>query len=123
MLLRLAADATLVVHLAYILFVVFGAALALRWGGTSLVHVPAAVWGVFVEVNGRICPLTTLENHLRRAAGEAGYRGSFVENYLLPVVYPDGLTRDVQMLLAGGVVLINAALYGLVFIQRKRRPS
>jgi len=121
MLLRLAADATLVLHLAFIAFVVLGALLALRWRWIALVQLPAAAWGVFVEVTGRLCPLTLLENHLRVRAGQGGYTESFVERYLLPLIYPPGLTPGVQFALAAVVLIVNAAVYGLL-IRRRRHP-
>lgn len=116
MLLRLAADAVLIGHLLFILFAVFGGALAFRWRWVALMHLPAAAWGFFVEISGRICPLTYLENHLRRAAGQAGYSGSFIEHYLLPIIYPTGLTTDIQYLLAYAVLLTNIMIYGRLLL-------
>ena len=118
---RILADAVVVVHLAFIVFVVAGGLWAWFWRWAPLVHLPAALWGAFVELSGAVCPLTPLENSLRRAAGESGYPGSFVEHYLLPVVYPPGLTRDAQWILAGGVLVANAAIY--TFLWRRRRTS
>jgi hypothetical protein len=119
---RLAADAVLLVHLGFIVFALVGAALAWRWRWMPLVHVPAAAWGFFVELSGRICPLTHLENHLRIRAGQSGYAESFIEHYLLAIIYPEGLTREVQLVLAGVVVLVNAAIYGwLVYARRASR--
>ena len=89
MLERFAADAVLVGHLLFIAFVLLGALLALRWRWMAWLHVPALAWAVFVEVTGRVCPLTPLENALRIRAGEAGYAGGFVEHYLLGIVYPE----------------------------------
>jgi hypothetical protein len=123
MLYRLAADAVLVAHLGFIVFVLFGAVLALRWRWLPLLHLPAAGWGIFVEVSGRLCPLTYLENALRSAAGQAGYAGSFIEHYLLPVIYPAGLTRELQFVLAAAVVLVNAGVYGWVIRRRRRHPA
>jgi len=122
---RLAADAVLLLHLAFVAFVVLGAALAMRWRWVIGVHLPAAAWGFFVEVTGRICPLTYAENALRAKAGQSGYEESFIEHYLLPVIYPAGLTREIQFGLAGAVVAINIVLYGwLFFLRRKaRRPD
>lgn len=108
---RLLADAVLLLHLAFILFVVLGGFLARRWPRLAWLHLPAAVWGASIEIAGGICPLTPLENWLRRMGGEAGYGGSFIEHYLLAVIYPDGLTRRSQLLLALGVVVINIAAY------------
>ena len=119
MLARIAADAVLVVHLAFVLFVVFGGLLVLRWPKLAWVHVPAAVWAALVEVNGWICPLTPLEVALREAAGEAGYRGDFLQHYLFALLYPEGLTRAMQVGLGGFVVLINAAIY-VVILRRPR---
>lgn len=117
---RLAADAVLVLHLGFIAFVVLGAVLVLRWHRLAWVHLPAAAWGCFVELTGRICPLTYWENALRAAAGEAGYTGSFIEHYLLPVIYPAGLTRDLQYVLAAAVVIVNVVLYGRLLVSLKR---
>jgi hypothetical protein len=118
---RALADLVLLLHLAFILFVVAGGLLALRWRWAPLVHLPAAVWGVFIEVSGGICPLTPLENALRRAAGSSGYPGSFIDHYLVPVVYPDSLSHPVQLVLAGLVVLVNGLVYMAVFRRRRAR--
>ena len=108
----LAADLLVVLHVGFILFVVFGGLLVWRWGWLVLLHLPAVVWGALLEFYGWLCPLTPWEQQLRLAAGEVGYTGSFIAHYLLPVLYPDGLTRTVQMLLGAGVVLINLVIYG-----------
>ena len=114
--------ATLVVvaHFAFILFVMFGGLLALRWAWVPWVHIPCFVWGAGIEVTGGICPLTPLENSLRRAAGDSPYVGTFIEHYILPVMYPAGLTRSVQLVLAVGLVALNVAIY-LWVIRRRRR--
>jgi len=119
--LRLGADAVLLLHLGFILFVLLGGLLALRWTWTPLVHLPAAAWGVFIELSGGVCPLTPMENRLRIAAGEAGYEGGFIEHYLLPVIYPPGLTHETQLVFAFIVVAVNAAAYGWVLRRRVRR--
>lgn len=118
---RLAADGVLLLHLAFIAFAVLGAVLVARWPRIAFVHLPAAAWGCFVELTGRVCPLTYAENALRIRAGDAGYAESFIEHYLLAVVYPDGLTREVQLVLAAAVVLINAAIYGWLLLRRSHR--
>ena len=123
MLYRIAADATLILHLAFILFVVFGAVLAVRLRWMPLLHLPAAAWGVYVELAGAFCPLTALENRLLVLAGQSGYRGSFVEHYLLPMIYPAGLTREIQHWLAATVVLLNVVLYAWLVRRRSRRGS
>jgi hypothetical protein len=121
MLYRLAADAVLVLHLAFIAFAILGAVLVVRWPRIALVHLPAAAWGFFVELTGRVCPLTYAENALRIRAGEAGYAESFIEHYLLAVVYPEGLTRAAQLVLAAAVIAINVAIYGWLLHRRSRR--
>ena len=115
---RLAADATLLLHLAFIAFALFGALLALRWRWVPLLQLPAAAWGMFVEVTGRLCPLTELESHFRSLAGQGGYSESFVERYLLPIIYPSGLTRNVQLVLAAIVLAVNVAIYGFLLWRR-----
>ncbi|MEO4047484.1 DUF2784 domain-containing protein [Pseudomonas sp. CAU 1711] len=109
--LRLAADAVVVLHLAFILFVLFGALVVLRWPRLALLHVPAVAWGAAVELLHLYCPLTPLENELRRAAGEAGYAGGFVEHYVIPLIYPPGLTPELQLWLGGLVLLVNLPAY------------
>lgn len=112
MIYRLSAQAVLLLHLCFIAFVLFGALLAARWRWVVAVHLPAAVWGCFVELSGRICPLTYAENYLWRRAGRAGYSRDFIQHYLVPVVYPPGLTPQIQWVLAAAVVLANAIAYG-----------
>lgn len=112
---RLAADAVLLLHLAFIVFALLGAAIAVRWRWLILVHLPAAAWGFFVEISGRICPLTYAENYLRIKAGQSGYTESFIEHYLLAIIYPAGLTREIQFVLASVVVVVNVAIYAWLF--------
>ncbi len=112
---RALADLVLVLHLAFIVFVVAGGLLALRWRWAPLVHLPAVLWGVFVEVSGGVCPLTPFENALRRAAGASGYSGGFLEHYLVPAIYPPALSHTAQLVLAGLVVLANALVYSVVW--------
>ena len=121
MLYRGLADLVLVSHLMFIVFVVAGGLLALRWWWLPLVHLPAAFWGVYIELSGGICPLTPLENALRRAAGASGYSGSFVEHYVVPVVYPAALSPSLQLVLAGLVVLANMLTYSFVLWLKFRR--
>lgn len=111
MIYRLLADSVLILHFLFIGFVVFGGVFALRSPRLAWIHVPAACWGAFIELSGGLCPLTVLEVEFRRMAGEAGYSGSFIEHYLLPVIYPVGLTRDMQFGLAGLLILVNIAIY------------
>lgn len=115
----------LLLHLAFVLFVVFGAALLPRWPHLVWLHLPAAAWGFFVEATGRGCPLTVLENALRLRAGLDGYAESFIEHYVLWMLYPGGLTRNIQLALAAGVAAVNLFLYAWVFLvrPRRRRPN
>lgn len=115
---RLAADGVLLLHLAFILFTLLGGALAARWRWIPLAHLPMAAWATFVELTGRICPLTYIENDFRVHAGQSGYTRSFIEHYLLDIIYPSGLTRDVQFVLAGTVIGINIAIYAWLVLRR-----
>jgi hypothetical protein len=116
---RALADLTVLLHLGFVLFVVFGGLLALRWPKTVWAHLPAAAWGAWIEFTGWICPLTPLENALRERGGDAAYTSSFVEHYLIPMLYPASLTRDRQWLLGGLVVLVNVAVYGVVWARHR----
>ncbi|MDZ3991123.1 DUF2784 domain-containing protein [Pseudomonas sp. Teo4] len=122
MLFRLAADTLVLLHLAFILWVLFGGLLVLRWPRALLIHLPALAWGLAVECLHLACPLTAWENRMRSAAGDAGYQGGFVEHYIWPLIYPVGLTEQIQLLLGMLVLLINLAVYGYV-IWRARRVS
>jgi len=121
MLYRLLADLILILHLAFIIFVVAGGLLALRWQRAPLLHLPATFWVVFIEISRGICPLTPLENSLRRAAGASGYSGGFVEHYILPAIYPPALTPPTQLALACFVVAANLLVYWIVWRQRSSR--
>lgn len=120
MLYRSLADAVLVVHFAFVLFVVLGGLLVLRWPRLAWVHVPVALYGVAIEFLGFVCPLTPLENSLRVRGGEAGYEGGFLEHYITAALYPSGLTREIQLVLGVLLLAFNAAVYALV-IRRHRR--
>ena len=120
MLAHVAANAVVLLHVAFIVFVIFGASLALKWRWVAWLHVPAVLWGAAVEFFGLICPLTPVEMHLREAAGMSTYGGDFVGHYLLPVMYPAGLTPAVQLWLGAFVVVANVAIYALV-IRRSYR--
>ena len=121
MLYAVLADIVVVIHLVFVVFAVLGGGLVLwrRWFGW--LHLPAVLWAIWIELTGEICPLTPLENWLRHRAGQGGYRGDFVEHYLMPLLYPDGLTRSIQILLGLGVFLINLALYGYLVFKLRRR--
>lgn len=115
------ADAILILHLCFILFVVLGGLIVLRWPWMAWAHLPAAAWGVIVEIAGWICPLTPLEIALRRAAGRPAYDTSFVEHYLVPIIYPSALTREVQIALGVLVLVLNVAVYGFAWRARLGR--
>lgn len=119
----LAADAVLVLHLGFVVFVALGGLLALRWPRVAWIHVPAAIWGAAIEFGGWICPLTPIENDLRLRAGESPYTGDFVARYLLPVIYPEGLTRDAQIVLGIAVVLLNTGIYFIVLRRQHTRGA
>lgn len=118
----MAADLVAFLHFTFVVFVVFGGLLVVRWPRWAWLHLPAVAWGVSIELMGWLCPLTPLENRLRNEAGLAGYEGGFVEHYLLPVLYPENLTRSVQMVLGLSVLLINSTLYGWMLRRRARQP-
>jgi hypothetical protein len=108
---RAAADLVLVAHLAFVLFVVLGGFVALRWRHVARVHVLVALYGAAIEFLGFTCPLTPLENWLRRRGGQAGYSGGFIDHYVTATIYPHGLTREIQLVLGVAVLAINAAVY------------
>lgn len=120
---KLLADLVLSLHLLFIVFAMFGGLLALRWRWIPWLHIPCVSWGVTVELTGWICPLTPLENALRAAGGAAGYSGGFIERYLLGALYPAGLTREVQWLLAGVLLTLNCAVYLLVWRRARARTA
>jgi len=117
------ATLTVAVHLGFIVFVMFGALLALRWRWAPWLHLPAAAWGAFVELTGRVCPLTPLEQAFRRAAGSGAYSGDFIDRYLVQIVYPSGLTREMQVALGLSAVLLNVALYAWVVRRLRSEPA
>lgn len=117
---RLLANAVVAFHALFILFVLFGGFLAWRWRWVAALHMPCAIWGMLIEYRGWICPLTPLENTLRAKAGEQGYSGGFVEHYVLPAIYPSGLTSRVQVVLGTFVLVVNVLAY-TVLIRRLTR--
>ena len=120
---RLLADAVVLLHFAFIAFVVAGGALVLwrRW--IAALHLPALAWGIYTETTATVCPLTPLENALRHAAGQAGYRGGFVEEYVVRVIYPPGLTPSIQLAIGIGLVLVNVVLYAWMLRARGPRTA
>jgi hypothetical protein len=111
MLYRALATAVAIVHFAFILFVVGGGVLVLRWPRVAWVHIPAAIWGALIEFASWYCPLTNLENYFLRRAGRAGYTEGFVAHYLFAVIYPAGLTRGIEIAIGVLVVVVNATIY------------
>ncbi|MFZ1641068.1 MAG: DUF2784 domain-containing protein [Candidatus Contendobacter sp.] len=122
-LVRLAADAVALLHLAFVLFVVFGGLRVWRWPRLAWLHLPAAAWGALIEFAGWICPLTPLENYLRQVIGQAGYAGGFIDHYLWPLLYPTGLTREWQWVLGAGVLALNGMVYGILLVRRAWLPE
>jgi hypothetical protein len=120
MIYNLLAEIVIVLHFLFIVFVATGALLVLKWRRLIYVHLAAALWGAMIMFTGWICPLTPLENRFRRAAGESGYSGGFIEHYLIQVIYPSGLTREIQIGIGIGVIFINMILYGIVLYKTVR---
>ena len=117
------ADLLLVVHFAFLAFVVAGGAFVLRWPRVAWAHVPAVIWGVLIEFFGWICPLTPLEIALRHRAGEAAYTGGFIAHYVMRVIYPDGLTRGIQVMLGILVLALNGGIYAAMIAREVRGGS
>jgi hypothetical protein len=113
----LLADFIVILHFSFILFVIFGGFFVLKWHKLIWLHLPAATWGALIEFAGWICPLTTLENRLRSANG-GGYASGFIEHYLIPVIYPSALTREIQVALGLTVILLNLFVYRKLFLKR-----
>jgi hypothetical protein len=120
---RFLADAVLMLHFAFVAFVLLGGLLLFRWRRLVWLHLPAAAWGVAIMFGGWICPLTPLENRLRRLAGESGIEGGFIEHYMLPLLYPSGLTRGIQMSLGLLALLLNLFVYFRIYRRAPSTPS
>jgi hypothetical protein len=123
MIYTLLADALVLLHFAFIVFVIAGGLLLFKWPALVWIHLPAAVWGAVVEFQGWICPLTPLEVQLRKLAGERSYSGDFIDNYVLALMYPGGLTEQIQIVLGLIVVLLNALIYTAVWRRRVKRNA
>ncbi len=122
MIYRILADIVFIAHLLFVIFVVFGGLLVALYKRVALLHLPALVWAVLLEWNAWVCPLTPLENWLLKRAGDAGYRGGFIEHYIVPVVYPNGLTREMQIILGTLLLAFNIAVYAWLYY-RSARPK
>lgn len=116
---RFLADGLVILHLGFVGFVVAGGVLCIKWRRLIWIHIPAAIWGIIIELSGWICPLTPLENYFRRMAGDKAYADDFVFHYLLPVLYPESLTRQIQWALAAAVLLINLVVYSVIIRNRR----
>jgi len=123
MLYQFFADTVVLIHLAFTIFVLFGGLLIFFRVWIIWFHIPAVIWGAVIEFSGRICPLTPLENWLRIKGGGDGYTGGFIEQYIIPVLYPAGLTREIQVILGIMVVIINMIVYGIFFAKLIRRKK
>lgn len=121
MLYSILADILVVLHLAFIAYVLLGGLLGLRWTRNVFFHLPCAAWGTLIEFTGWICPLTPLEVRWRIMAGQEGYQDSFIGHYLIPIIYPAGLTRDMQFWLGLGVIVLNLAVYAILILRWRRR--
>jgi hypothetical protein len=119
----LAAELVVLMHMLFIVFAVAGSLLALWRARIVMLHLPAVVWGAYIEFSGAICPLTPLENHCRRLAGVEGYSTGFIEHFLLPVIYPAGLTHDIQIVLGLAVILINLVPYAILVHRWRKRAG
>jgi hypothetical protein len=117
------ANAIVLIHLAFIVFATLGGFLTWKWPRLVYVHLPALAWATWIGVTGDLCPLTPLENHLRVLAGQEGYEGGFIEYYILPVLYPVGLTRETQWILAAVLVAFNIVAYRGYIARRRRRAN
>lgn len=119
MIYRLLADAVVLLHIGFVIFVMLGGFLLRRWPKLIYAHVPAAVWGVLIEFAGWVCPLTPLENAFRARGGQAGYEGGFIDHYIIPILYPAGLSRNVQWVLGVFALAVNVIAYSL-FLRRTK---
>jgi len=117
---RIAAQVVLLLHFAFVLFVVFGGLLVLRYPRVAWWHLPMFVWGSVVNLAGWVCPLTPLENYFLRLAGQAGYTGGFVERYIAPVIYPGGMTREIALVAGVSLPAWNLLVYGFILWRRRR---
>lgn len=118
MIFRIAADLVVLIHFSFVLFVTLGGFLVIRWNQLAWVHLPIAVYGAVIEFVGFVCPLTPLENWLRRQGGQAGYEGSFIEQYIMPILYPTQLTRRLEIALGILVIIVNGIAYWLAIRRR-----
>ncbi len=119
----LAADIIVIVHLGFIVFVTLGGILVIKWHKIAFLHLPCALWGVLIAFGGWICPLTPLEMHFRQLAGIAGYDGGFIDHYVMPIVYPAGLTRGMQIAFGVTILAVNLFVYARVLVNRTKQGN
>jgi hypothetical protein len=117
----LLAELVVVIHFGFVVFVVLGGFLIFHWRKVLWLHVPAVLWSAWIELSGRICPLTPLENWFWIKGGQSAYPDDFVGNYILPLIYPESLTRVIQIVLAAIVIFVNVLVYGYIFLIRKKK--
>ena len=117
---ELFANLTLIAHLIFILFVIFGGLLFFIFSKVVYIHLPALLWGIYIELNNSVCPLTYLENWFLIKAELATYSNGFINNYLYPIIYPEGLTNNIQIYLGITLIVINILIYGFIFKNFKR---
>jgi len=113
----LIANFVVIFHLGFVLFVLFGGLLIQKWRWLIFLHIPAVIWGALIEYQGGLCPLTPFEQKLRQAADQSGYSGSFIEHYILPILYPDYLNKELQVILGSIVIIINVVVYAWLAIR------
>jgi len=123
MIAKLIADALVVLHFLFIIFVIFGGFSTLKWPRIALIHIPCAIWGALIEFYGWVCPLTHFEHYFRETASGVGYSGGFIQHYLIPIIYPYGLTKDIQLGLGIMVVSLNLFIYLIVIYKKVRHGT
>jgi len=116
---RFLADLVVLCHLVFVLFAAAGSLLVFRWPIVAWMHVPAAIWGALIEFGGWICPLTPLENWLRLQGNMTAYSGGYIDHYIMPIIYPSGLTREIQISLGLAILVVNASIYGYIIVRQR----
>ena len=119
---KLAADLLVLIHFSFIIFVVLGGLLVLRWAWIAWLHIPCAAWGIWIGISRGVCPLTSIEKNLREAANVANYEGGFIANYIIPVIYPPGFSPGVALLLGTTLAAFTVAIYAIAFYRHTRQP-
>jgi hypothetical protein len=120
---EIAAYLVIILHLSFVCFVILGGLLVLKWRRVVFLHIPAVIWGALIELQGRVCPLTPLEQYFMKMANQGGYTGGFIEHYLLSILYPSNLTREIQVMLGVFVIVLNLVIYGWLAARLIRSKS